>query len=113
MMKSSSSLNKKPVGKVIGDSAAHDETVIKRQKFENEKNAEKPTIPQQRQTLREGPYWSSVDCLGEAANERAISLRELLAHIRPHASIHFNFMVDLGWVFRSQVLFLRREVGKH
>ncbi|KAE9421016.1 hypothetical protein Angca_002173, partial [Angiostrongylus cantonensis] len=42
-----------------------------------------------------------VDILPEKFNEAAFHLSEVLQIIRPQLSIHFNFMIDLGWLIQQ------------
>ncbi|VDM59917.1 unnamed protein product [Angiostrongylus costaricensis] len=46
-------------------------------------------------------YFSKVGILPEKFNEGAFHLSDVLHIIRPQLSIHFNFMIDLGWLIQQ------------
>lgn len=50
--------------------------------------------------ISNGFYLSKIECLGTEANQKALSLFELIHSIRPIASIHFNFSVDPEWLLK-------------
>ncbi|KAF8370791.1 hypothetical protein PRIPAC_77220 [Pristionchus pacificus] len=43
-------------------------------------------------------YFTKIDGLPDRFNEHAYNLDELLSHIKPVSSVHFNFMIDTQWL---------------